>query len=244
MNISFSTYPSVDLNRAVSEAVDDGIVVVVSAGNARDDACRYSPAAAPAAVTVGATEPSDARLAQSNFGPCVDIFAPGHFIFSAWNTGPSDARSLKGTSFAAPHVTGAAALLLEADPSLSPAQVAAALLSSATRGALTDVGTGSPNALLWVDPAPLPAPPTTTTVPPTTTTTVPPTVRISQAGRGYWRVEVTGAPPSATIGVRATNASRRPPEVVTWLVDTDSDGSAVFFVRKNLSRHTGQVVSH
>lgn len=270
MNISQSGGLSGNLNMAIQEAVDDGIVVVVAAGNAAADACRYSPGAAPAAITVGATEANDSRLSQSNFGSCVDIFAPGAWIFSAWNTGPSDARSFKGTSFATPHVSGAAALLLERDPSLTPQEVTARLLSSATRGAVTSAGTGSPDALLYVDlsaapPAsstsvPATAAPTTTAPPATTTTTLAPTttmpttttttpqkvqaVTVSRAGLGYYKIDVTGAQAASKIGVRAVDASRRPPHTMTWLVDTDDRGSATFFVRRDLSRYVASVVSN
>ena len=154
--------PAADyLDAAVDKAVADGITMVVAAGNANVDACTTSPGRAPAALTVGATNSTDMRASFSNYGSCLDLFAPGVGITSAH---PSGTASMSGTSMAAPHVAGAAAALLESAPSLSPAQVAATLTRSATEGVVLGAGAGSPTRLLWADPkltpyvAPSPAP--------------------------------------------------------------------------------------
>ncbi len=101
-----------------------------------------------AALTVGATTSTDARASYSNYGSCLDIFAPGSSIKSAWYTSTTATNTISGTSMATPHVAGAAALYLQTNPSATPAQVAAALVAQATSGKVTSAGTGSPNLLL------------------------------------------------------------------------------------------------
>ena len=135
-----------------------GVVYSVAAGKYGMDACQFSPASATNALTVGATTRKDARAYYSNIGSCVDLFAPGDSIVSAWYTSDTGTNTLRGTSMAAPHVTGVAALYLEGHPSGTPAEVAQALLANATSARLTNVGTGSPNLLLYVGTASAPAP--------------------------------------------------------------------------------------
>ncbi|GAB7046924.1 S8 family peptidase [Catenuloplanes indicus] len=137
---------------AVSRSIADGVTYVISAGNDNGaNACDRTPAGVPEAITVGATGPDDARAPFSNVGTCVDVFAPGVDILSA-NIGDDTATRLwSGTSMAAPHVTGAAALILAGHPTYTPAEVAGELLAEATPGVVGDAGTGSPNRLLYVD---------------------------------------------------------------------------------------------
>ncbi|HET7321953.1 MAG TPA: S8 family serine peptidase [Longimicrobiaceae bacterium] len=148
------------LEAAIRASVADGITYVVAAGNDTADACGVSPARMPETITVGASNINDARASFSNYGSCVDIFAPGENITSAYplnSSGLEDVNGsavMDGTSMAAPHVTGTAALYLSDHPSATPAQVRDYLLEEATRGVLSDVRTGSPNRLLFV-PAPL-----------------------------------------------------------------------------------------
>ncbi|GLZ38020.1 S8 family serine peptidase [Actinokineospora sp. NBRC 105648] len=126
--------------------VAKGIVVVVSAGNAGQDACGVSPARVPEVITVGWFNKD--RTRGGNYGTCVDLFAPGGNIYSSDQTGKY--RNSSGTSMAAPHVVGAAAMYLSANPSATPAQVSDALVRSASPDLVSNPGTGSPNKLLYV----------------------------------------------------------------------------------------------
>ncbi|GLW90641.1 S8 family serine peptidase [Actinokineospora globicatena] len=138
------------LDAAIRRLIADGITTTVSAGNDSADACLQSPARTAEAITVGSTSEDDARSSFSNTGTCVDLFAPGDGITSAWTGYSSATNTISGTSMAAPHVAGAAALLLAVDPATAPAQVASHIALDATAGKVTDAGTGSPNRLLVV----------------------------------------------------------------------------------------------
>merc|ERR1712051_1053346 len=122
---------------AVNAAVNGGVVVVVAGGNSNSDACRFSPAFVPAAITVGSTTSTDTRSSFSNYGSCTNIWAPGSSVLSCGISSDSSTRSLSGTSMACPHVSGAAALALDKDPSKVSSKVLAELLDKATNGALT-----------------------------------------------------------------------------------------------------------
>lgn len=151
-NLSLGGPATATLDAAVQGLIDDGVTVALAAGNSNLDACTTSPARTPAALTVGATDRTDTRASFSNFGTCLDLFAPGVAIASDWFTGPTATATLSGTSMAAPHVAGAAALLLGAQAALTPAQVAAQLVASAGPG-VVGAGAGSPNRLLFAAPA-------------------------------------------------------------------------------------------
>jgi subtilisin family serine protease len=148
-NMSLGGTPSAALDAAVAGAVAKGVTVVVAAGNSNVDACTASPAREPSAITVGATASSDSRAYYSNIGACLDLFAPGTSITSAWYTGPTASNTISGTSMASPHVAGVAALILQANPTATPAAVASAIVASATPNRLTSIGAGSPNLLLY-----------------------------------------------------------------------------------------------
>ena len=150
-NMSVSGGFSQALNDAVQRATDAGVVFAVAAGNSAADACNYSPASAPNALTVGATTNTDAMASYSDWGSCVDLFAPGSGIYSAWNTDDYSMGSANGTSMATPHVAGAAALYLQNNPGASPAEVASAIVGNATSGALSSLLGSSPNRMLRVN---------------------------------------------------------------------------------------------
>lgn len=148
-NMSLGGDYSAALNQAVANAVAAGVPMVVAAGNEAVDACTRSPSAAPTAITVGATTEADARAYFSNYGPCVDLFAPGAAILSAGAESDTAAVTLSGTSMAAPHVAGAIALYLQDNPGATPTDIATFVTTNATAGALTEIVLGSPNRLLF-----------------------------------------------------------------------------------------------
>jgi len=147
INLSLGGPANSAIDRAVADATARGLTVVAAAGNEGGDACAVSPARASSAVTIGATTSRDARASYSNFGPCVDMFAPGSGITSAWHTGAGASATLSGTSMAAPHVAGIAARLLQVDPGAGPSRITALLTGSAQSGVVGDDG-GSMNLLL------------------------------------------------------------------------------------------------
>src|SRR5688500_9362710 len=160
-NMSMGGGASSALDTAGNNSINDGVTYAVAAGNESQNASNVSPARVANAITVGSTTTSDARSSFSNFGTCVDIFAPGSSITSAWRTSDTATNTISGTSMATPHVAGVAALFLETNPTASPAPVTAAIINSSTPNKVTNAGTGSPNRLLFslLTGAPPPPPP-------------------------------------------------------------------------------------
>jgi len=148
-NISLHTGFSQAENDAVTASIAAGVTYGIAAANDAADACLDSPGSTPNALTVGATDSTDAKAEFSNYGSCLDLFAPGVNITSTWIQ-PLLTGTISGTSMASPHVVGAAALYLGANPTATPAQVAAQLIAQSTPNLVTSPGAGSPNRLLYM----------------------------------------------------------------------------------------------
>ena len=206
-NMSLGGGISSALDTAVSNSINDGVTYAIAAGNDAVDACSSSPARVASAITVGSTTTSDARSSFSNFGTCLDIFAPGSSITSSWNTSDTATNTISGTSMATPHVTGVAALFLETNPTASPATVTAAIINSSTPNKVTGAGTGSPNRLLFslLTGAPPPPPPGTELL----------------LNRGF---ESGGVNWVATAGV-VTNSTGQTPRTGSWYAWLDGYGT-------------------
>jgi subtilisin family serine protease len=220
VNMSLGGPGSTALDAAVKRSIAAGITYAAAAGNDNANACTQSPARIPAAITVGASDSADARASFSNHGSCLDIFGPGARIVSSSASSDTGAVIMSGTSMAAPHVAGAAALVLGASPSSTPAQVRDFLVNQATAGALANPGTGSPNLLLYTGGIAVPAPvvtpsPTPTTVPTTVAPTVAPTTvaPITVAPTTVAPTTVAPAPAAPTTSAPSTVAPTATPTV-------------------------------
>ncbi|MET1073927.1 MAG: S8 family peptidase [Umezawaea sp.] len=151
-NMSLGGGVSTTIDAAVRRSIASGVTYAVAAGNSNANASTSSPARVAEAITVGATERTDARASYSNFGSVLDVFAPGSGITSSWNTSDTAANTISGTSMATPHVAGIAARFLQNNKTATPAQVSAALVSASTKNKVTNPGSGSPNRLLFLAP--------------------------------------------------------------------------------------------
>jgi aqualysin 1 len=215
-NMSLGGGISSALDTAVSNSIADGVSYAIAAGNSNVDACTTSPARVASAITVGATTINDARASFSNFGTCLDIFAPGSNITSSWNTSDTATNTISGTSMATPHVAGVAALFLETNPTASPSTVTAALVNSSTPNKVTSAGTGSPNRLLYS---------LLTSAPPPTPTPTPTPTPVPGAelllNRGFESGNVTWV---ATAGV-VTNSTGQTPRTGSWYGWLDGYGT-------------------
>jgi subtilisin family serine protease len=148
-NLSLGGSPSLALDNAVRNSIAAGVTYAIAAGNSNANACNGSPSRVTEALVVGAATKADARASFSNFGTCLDLFAPGDGITSVGISSDSATATLSGTSMASPHVAGVAALYLQQSPNAAPADIATALINNATNNQISGVGTGSPNRLLY-----------------------------------------------------------------------------------------------
>jgi len=155
-NMSLGGGASASVDDAVKRMIADGVASAVAAGNGNiagiaQDACKYSPARVPEAMTIGSTTSTDAKSSWSNYGNCVDWFAPGSSITSAWiGSGSTEIKTISGTSMATPHVAGVAALYLQSNPGATPLQVRDALYANTTKGVVTSSKTAN-NHLLFTN---------------------------------------------------------------------------------------------
>jgi aqualysin 1 len=210
VNMSLGGGISTALDEAVTRSVNAGISYAVAAGNASTNACDTSPARVPSVVTVGASSQSDLRASFSNYGSCLDIFAPGQDIVSNWWTEDTAKATLSGTSMASPHVAGVMAAYLQQNPAATPATVREVLVNSAG-DALSSLGSGSPDKLLHnvldgsattPSPSPSPTPTPEANVAPVTT------------------------PPAAVLAGKGASIGSTVPIVVSWAA-TDANGDPV-----------------
>ncbi|HEX6682336.1 MAG TPA: S8 family serine peptidase [Candidatus Limnocylindrales bacterium] len=142
-NVAFDT--------AVRNSIASGVTYTVTSGSSGSDACNFSPAGVTEAITVAGTDINDSKHSPSNFGPCLDIFAPGVAVTTTWYTSDTATVTLSGSSFATAHAGGVAALIASPNPAWTPQRVRDEMIADATPGVVVNPGTGSPNLLLYVD---------------------------------------------------------------------------------------------
>ncbi len=151
VNMSLGGEANASLDSAVENLFNNGYVMVVAAGNSNTDACSTSPARVSKAITVAATDSTDTRASYSNYGSCVDIFAPGSQINSSWIGSNTATKVLNGTSMATPHVVGVVAEMLQSTPTTTPQTISTNLLNQASSNVVKNPS-GSPNRLLYKSP--------------------------------------------------------------------------------------------
>jgi subtilisin family serine protease len=153
-SMSLGGAKSAGMNSAVANAVGAGLIMVVAAGNDNKNACDYSPASSPEAITVAASDNTDTKATFSNYGDCVNLFAPGVAITSAWIGGTNAVNTISGTSMACPHVAGQVAKYVQINPTATGAVAKAWVISTAQQGLIKKITPAvpvTPNLLLFAD---------------------------------------------------------------------------------------------
>jgi subtilisin family serine protease len=148
-NMSLGGLKSTALNTAVTNAIANNVLFVVAAGNDNKDSCNYSPASAKGALTVAASDNTDTKAYFSNFGSCVDVYAPGVAITSTWITGPDSNNTISGTSMASPHVAGLALKVVAENPTLDQAAIFDVIINAASKDLIKSNPTATPNKLVY-----------------------------------------------------------------------------------------------
>lgn len=233
INMSLGGDPDPLFNKAVADTVASGFVVVVAAGNSNKDACTTSPASAPLAVTVAATTDKDARADYSNYGACVDVFAPGTGIVSDYYNSDTGAATGSGTSMASPHVAGIAAQIWQAHPTWTTAEVSNEVARIADTGKITDPQ-GSPNLLARTplaidDTTTLPAAPALVKVTKTTAT-----VQAQKPGKTEAAAAIVHVPLATGVAVIVTGTPYKKPQQVTVTVQVS--GKTVTLGRATITK--------
>ncbi|HEX8241966.1 MAG TPA: S8 family peptidase [Longimicrobium sp.] len=189
-NMSLGGPANYALDNAVQNSINAGVTYVIAAGNNNANACNYSPSRVTDALIVGNTNSSDTRYSSSNYGLCLDLFAPGTSITSAWNGSDTQTNVLTGTSMAAPHVAGIAAMYLEYNPGALPVDVQYAIDQNGTWDVVSSKGTNSPNRIVYSGFIPAPAAPPP---PPPLPGSTPLSVTVScDSGSGYCEATAAG----------------------------------------------------